>query len=422
MLSPSTRATDVGVGPPSDMPPTDADICVIGAGPHGLAIVAHLLTAKPALRERLAIVDPTGCWMRTWHDQFARLEIGVLRSPIVHHPDVDPGALARYVDDHRKQRSNLPYDPPLVDVFTSFCSEVIERFELGDAVTTGRVTELTTGDANTITTTAGTIEAQHIVWAANTATPIIPWALRPAVDSGAAQHGLSVDLPTIGSLDGEHVVIVGGGLTAGHLAMGAVERRARVTLITRRPIVERDFDVEPGWLGPRHLAGFWRAGDPQRRIDTARAARGGGTMPRWMRRQILDQIRAGRIAHCIDRIDTAPCDAEERTLQLGDGPLAFDRCWLATGTRPDVRADDALRTVIDDHIDGFPLIDPNLRVRGRDVYMTGRLALMELGPAAGNLWGARTAARRITRALTDVDLDTDSVTTIRPNSTIGAAK
>ena len=39
-------------------------------------------------------------------------------------------------------------------------------------------------------------------------------------------------------------MVVGGGLTAGHLVLGALKRSARVTLVARRPIVERNFDVE----------------------------------------------------------------------------------------------------------------------------------------------------------------------------------
>ena len=34
------------------------------------------------------------------------------------------------------------------------------------------------------------------------------------------------------------------------------------------------------------------------------------------------------------------------------------------------------------------------------MYLTGRLAAIELSPATSNLWGARVAALRITRALT----------------------
>ncbi len=38
----------------------DAPVCILGAGPHGLAMVLPLCTADPALAERLVVVDPSG--------------------------------------------------------------------------------------------------------------------------------------------------------------------------------------------------------------------------------------------------------------------------------------------------------------------------------------------------------------------------
>ncbi len=60
-------------------------------------------------------------------------------------------------------------------------------------------------------------------------------------------------------------------------------------------------------------------------------------------------------------------------------------------------------------IDGVPVPDAGLRVGAPPVHVMGRLATIELGPAAGNLWGARMAARRITRAVTGIDLEQHSL-------------
>jgi cation diffusion facilitator CzcD-associated flavoprotein CzcO len=40
-------------------------------------------------------------------------------------------------------------------------------------------------------------------------------------------------------LQGERVLIVGGGLTSGHLALGAVERGAQVLLMSRRNVYDK---------------------------------------------------------------------------------------------------------------------------------------------------------------------------------------
>ncbi|WP_442949133.1 hypothetical protein [Nostoc sp.] len=58
------------------------------------------------------------------------------------------------------------------------------------------------------------------------------------------------------TLMAKRVLIVGGGLTSGHLAVGAISRGAEVHLIIRRQFSEKLFDAESGWLGPKCLKGF----------------------------------------------------------------------------------------------------------------------------------------------------------------------
>ncbi len=393
----------------------DVEVCVVGAGPHALTVVSHLLVAQPTLRNRIAVLDPSGEWLQRWRTQFARLEIDVLRSPIVHHPHVGPGALAQYIGDERLPRSGLPYDPPLTSTFESFCTRVINGLGVEHLPSAAQVRSLHCGDRVAVDCDTQSIRARHVVWTGNTATRVVPDAcVEPMVTSSRIVHGDGIDLRRLDSLGSEHVVVVGGGLTAGHLAMAAVSRGATVTLVTRRPVVERDFDVEPGWLGPRFLDGYWRMRSPRRRLERARSARGGGSMPRWMWQRIQTASRTGRLEHLVGEIDEVVDTAGGLDLRVADRTIAASRCWLATGTRPDALADDALAGVVGDHVDGVPVVDRDLRVGESDVFVTGRLATIELGPAAGNLWGARMAARRIGRAITGIDLDTDEAAAIPP--------
>jgi hypothetical protein len=101
---------------------------------------------------------------------------------------------------------------------------------------------------------------------------------------------------------------------------------------------------------------------------------------------------------------------------IGDRTIVADRCWLATGTAPDIRADEALAGAVDHHVDGVPVLDHDLRVGSNGLFVAGRLAMIELGPAAGNLWGARMAARRISRAIVGVDLRSDDTVQAEPSA------
>jgi hypothetical protein len=98
--------------------------------------------------------------------------------------------------------------------------------------------------------------------------------------------------------------------------------------------------------------------------------------------------------------------------------LAADRVWLATGTTPDIRISRCLAGLVSDvpTLGGLPITDESLRLGPHPVHVMGRLATLTLGPAAGNLWGAQRAATRITRALTDVDLEHESVVPPPPPS------
>ncbi|MCY7391497.1 MAG: lysine N(6)-hydroxylase/L-ornithine N(5)-oxygenase family protein, partial [Leptolyngbyaceae cyanobacterium CAN_BIN12] len=64
--------------------PESIDIAIVGAGPHALALVTHLLQKKKSMRGRFLVFDPSATWMSQWNHQFAALEIPHLRSPAVH--------------------------------------------------------------------------------------------------------------------------------------------------------------------------------------------------------------------------------------------------------------------------------------------------------------------------------------------------
>ena len=78
--------------------PTKIGLAVIGAGPHALTLVTHLLQKRQTMQGKFLVFDPSGRWMSRPYQQFAALEIPHLRSPAVHHPDPNHFALRKFAE------------------------------------------------------------------------------------------------------------------------------------------------------------------------------------------------------------------------------------------------------------------------------------------------------------------------------------
>ena len=390
-------------------PEARVPICVLGAGPHGLAAVLHLKRADPALARETVVIDPSGRWMSAWDSRFARLGIDVLRSPSVHHPAPEVDALSCFVAQHGFPTSGLPYDPPMAAAFRAFTRHLVEAAELSQplAVRPSRITAEADGGGVRIETSGSPLVADRLIVAANPHRRSIPPWVWPLCGQSRAElaHADDVDLGSLTNLAGQRIAVVGGGLTAAHLATGAVDRGASVDLVARRPLQIRPFDTDPGWLGPKCLRDFEDCPDPYQRFELARAARDGGSMPQWMRDQLgHDQVA---IHEGVWVLGAAPT-SDGYCLGLANGEsIRANRVWLATGTAPDLSALGCLEPLLPDiaRIGGLPVTDDELRVGVHPVHVAGRLATHTLGPAAGNLWGARQAAQRITRAVTGIDIE-----------------
>ena len=374
-----------------------------------MAAAAHLWQADPTLQ--VSVIDPAGQWLSTWYRQFEMAEIEWLRSPVVHHPAPDPFALERFMRNHDLPRSGQRYELPLTEVFAKFCRALIAHMNLANPIAARPTSIRSDGEAVIVELPDQSLRAGHLIVATNSHRRPRPAWVDPLLGQhpGLITHGLDIDLPALPALDGVCVAIVGGGITAGHLAVGAAARGAAVHLISRETLRIRDFDTDPGWLGPRFLDAFNDEPDPSRRLSTAQEARNGGSVPDWMHTQLSTYDGPGSIRlHEASVVRQAAVRGDARcVLQLSDGSvLNADRLWLATGTQADVATLRCLRPLLDDVVtqNGVPLVGDDLRLGPHPAFVMGRLAMAALGPAAGNLWGAQRAARRITDAIAGVDL------------------
>ncbi len=383
-------------------------LLIIGAGPHGLTFALRAVEAGLRPGVDLEVVDPAGSWLRGWKQRFAAHRITTLRSPGVHHPALDPGALHRFAAE-RDQRSGGTYGQPITEAFNAFCDHLADDAGLTDIVNPVHAHLLAAEDGavTVLCRDHDVITADHVVLASNPGRRRIPnWVddLLPLPRTVLAHSG-DVDLRGL-DLVGETITVVGGGLTAAQLTLGAVDCGAEhVHLVTRRPLRSSTFDVDPGWLGPKHLADFWQLA-PADRADAVFDARDGGSVPTSTLAELRRAEADGTVSlHEDARVVAGAISGDLPLLVLGDEThLCADRVWLATGTECTVDACRLLDDVAAVHPcavhRGLPDLGHDLTWPGTTLHITGRLASLQLGPAAGNIWGARQAVDRIMPAVT----------------------
>ena len=386
----------------------DTDVCIIGAGPHGLA--ARLLFKRLAPSTSVTVIDRSYDWLAAWNRQFEHAQIDVLRSPIVHHPFPDALELENFRIRNSYTPSGLPYNPPTTKCFTAFCSEIIRDADLDDPLIAEPQLVQTDPNGIELTTSHGEIRARNLIIATNPHTKVIPhWAQGISLNSSLVKHASDVNLAGISKLEGQSITVIGGGMTAAHLARGAVFKGASVKMISRRQLQVRNFDTDPGWLGPKYLSDYYSEKDAHKRIQKALEARGGGTIPPWIHSTLLDLAKseAIEILESMEVISVQPKSSKGCILTLrNEKEIYSDQVWLATGTCSSLQSMECLRPILENvsFIDGFPIVDSSLRLKPHPVYIMGRSATYALGPASGNLWGATRAAHRITRDITGVEL------------------
>jgi hypothetical protein len=389
----------------------DIDIAIIGAGVHALTLTLHLLQKRQGLREKILVFDPSGNWLTQWHRQFAAQEIPHLRSPVVHHPAPDSFALRRFAET-RPDELFPPYDLPSTKLFRDFCQNAIASQRLDERLITAKVIDLEPITSPRLGFRLGlnhgkSITAKRVVLATNNSIQQIPhWVERiaPNFPSDRLVHSSDLNLASQ-HLAGETILIVGGGLTSGHLALGAIARGAKVLLLSRRQFKEKLFDADAGWLGPKYLKGFHAETDWQKRREIVLSARDGGSMTPSVMTQLRREHHQGRLEfHPECEVAQACWNGTKWQIVCTDGmELTCDRLWLATGTRFDAKAEPLLNQVMQQYpqplVNGFPILDEHLRWHGCELFVMGGLAALRVGPTARNISGARMASDRIVPAL-----------------------
>jgi cation diffusion facilitator CzcD-associated flavoprotein CzcO len=383
----------------------DCDVAVVGAGPYGLAVAAHL---KAARIETRAFGDP----MSFWRDHMPQGMM--LRSPWRASHIADPER--RYTLDAFAHRLAIPYQDQLpIEHFIRY-GEWFQRLTVRDLDTRKVVRVEDAGGGFSLVLEDGeAIYARRVVMATGLAghqhRPAIFDNLPSALVSHTSEHA-RLDL-----WRGKRVAVVGRGLGACESAALLREAGADVEIICRGdirwPPAARDTNTYGGlWAGwldalrtaPSALGVFplsWlnelpgtlhRLSPPLRTLLTAGALRPAPAA--WLRRRFTGvRILAGEAIRAVRTM------GNQVALHLNTGLRVYDHVLLATGYRIDVARTGILSPLLARRIAGtrgVPVLGRGFESSVPGLHFVGASAVKSYGPLMSVVAGAGYTARSVT--------------------------
>jgi thioredoxin reductase len=385
------------------------EVIVIGAGPYGLAVTAHLRAAGVEVRVFGSCMSfwrrhmPAGMLLRS---PWTASSIGARKGSL---------SLAAY---ERDRGAGLPRPVPLAD-FVKYGRWVQERVAPDLDERRIRSLERHQDGFRAIPDEGDPVIAPRVVMA----TGLDGCAHRPpelsAVPADRVLH--TAELAEPGHHAGDRVLVVGGGQSAIESAALLHEAGARVEVVLRarevrwltrsarlhrwsgplEPLLYAPTDVGPPgicWIVAtpglfRGLPSGLAARIARRSIRPAASA--------WLvERTVPVTITPGR------RIAAAAAVNGNVEMKLDDGSRReVDTVVLGTGFRPDVTADSLLdaelRTRVE-HVDGYPVLGPGFESSVPGLHFVGAIAAGSFGPVmrfvSGTWYTGPAVARRIARA------------------------
>lgn len=396
------------------------DWLVIGGGPHGVHAAARLIGEAGISRDKVRILDDEATLLARWRRSTQNTGMRFLRSTSVHHLDLSSASLRHFVKRGKGRRLprpfTRPYSRPSLDVFDRHSDEVIAKFDLQALHVRGRANSLKISDesvrvnldAETAALGTAGIDAKQVILALGAPhQPEWPaWARRAAAaarklgEAPTIQHVFDPAFDLREDFDHEVVVVVGAGISGAQVAIRLAKPGRKVVLLSRHALRLHQFDSDPGWQGPKHMAGFEKIQDLNERRRRITEARHRGSIPPDVHAALRCAIADGQIEHLTGvEVESARVSGGRVSLCVDGRQIEADRVLLATGFPSRRPGEGWLDEVIKAHglpcaECGYPIVDRGLRWHPR-VLVMGALAELEIGPVARNLSGAIRAGDRI---------------------------
>lgn len=381
---------------------------IIGGGIHGCTISVYLLKHGKVNNENLCIIDPHSEPMTRWKRNTERISMQYLRSPSVHHIDIYPFSLQQF-DNTLVGEGDFygRFKRPSLHLFNEHSEKIINDTKLKKSWHKGTVVEVERRDECWEVTTAKgeVIRAINIVIAISVNEQlIIPhWAQKLAsVSQKQVSHIFQDNLTDINKLP-PPLAIIGGGITAAHLAIKMSRMfPSKVSLIKRHPFRVHDFDSDPGWLGVKLQNPYRKVEDYHLRREQIKNARLKGSVPKDVLIKVKRLEREQKLQILDGEVNSYTVEQDNLILNIDSKILKVKHVILATGflpTRPGKWLDKLIKTKdLKCANCGYPIVNKDLQWCPH-LYVMGPLAELEMGPIARNISGARQAAEKIVASL-----------------------
>jgi cation diffusion facilitator CzcD-associated flavoprotein CzcO len=390
-----------------------ADIAIIGAGPYGLSIAAHL--RKTRLRYRIF-----GTPMQSWRQQMPKGML--LKSDGFASSLYDPDS--SFTLGHYCAEAGLPYAdvglPVPCETFVSYGMEFQKRFVPTLEETNVRSVKYRSGVFELLTDKGEMVTAAKVVVAAG----ITHFGYLPPVLAGLTSEFVSHSLQhnDLSRFKGHRVGVIGAGASAVDIAALLNEAGAEVHLVARRSMIAfHELSKEPRpflerLMAPRSALGLgWKSrlctdaplifhAMPQR-VRFRAVQRHLGPAPGWfMREKVVDRFPM----HLGARIEGASVQNGHVRLRFTEGEgrstdLQLDHIIGATGFRVAISRlkflDEDLRNEIR-VVEETPVLSRSFETSVPGLYMVGIASANSFGPLTRFAYGAKFTAKHFFRHIT----------------------
>jgi thioredoxin reductase len=383
---------------------------IVGGGIQGCTLAIHLLKMKKLDNHELMIIDKNNKPLNNWRECTGLISMPFLRSPSVHHLDVNPFSLEKFSKKegyHKVSHFYGYYDRPSLEMFNEHCETLIRDLDIERCWKQASVTGIEKKQGYwTVQTEKGeVVEAENLVLAMGLREhPFWPkWAEDANSNRAQIHHIFQKEMPDLESCS-VPVSIIGGGISAAHLALSLAEKYpGNVSLIYRKDLEVHTFDSDPGWQGPMYMDKFNQLKDYSMRRKSIVEARHKGSVTKELYLGLKSAEKNGKIKLLKEEVESYCTSCNELVFQSGERYEA-KTVLLATGFHSTPPGIHWLKNVIQ-HENlkcakcGYPIVSPETLEWDQGLFVMGPLAELEIGPVSRNIAGARRATERIVRAI-----------------------